>query len=62
MDGIEATHSIVSSYPDARIVMITSMAEKPMMLDALDAGARSYILKPFDADRLRRVIDTVVDP
>jgi two-component system chemotaxis response regulator CheY len=59
MDGIEATRWILSRYPDARIVMVTSHAQKAMVLEALDAGAKGYIIKPFQSDKLREAIERV---
>ena len=60
MDGIEATRWILSRYPDARIVMVTSHAQKAMVLEALDAGAKGYIIKPFQSDKLREAFERVV--
>lgn len=57
MDGIAATRQVLGSYPDASILMVTSHAEKAMVLDALDAGAKGYIIKPFQAEKLREAIE-----
>lgn len=56
MDGIEATKAIMASYRDAHVVMVTSHAQKTMVMDALKAGARGYILKPFKNDTLREAL------
>lgn len=48
LDGIEATAYIKSEDPDARIVMCTSVSQEEKMREAVDAGADSYITKPFD--------------
>lgn len=47
MDGIEATRAIISEFPDAKIIMVTSHGQEKMVLDALKAGAKGYVLKPF---------------
>lgn len=47
MDGIEATRAIISEFPDAKIIMVTSHGQEQMVLDALKAGAKGYVLKPF---------------
>ncbi len=60
MDGIEATRRIVSAYPDARIIMVTSHGQEAMVMDALDAGAKGYVLKPIKPERLSSIIDQVV--
>ena len=60
MDGIAATQKIIQQFPDARIVMVTSHAQKGMVMDALKAGAKGYILKPMQTDKLREVLAKVV--
>lgn len=56
MDGIEATRLIRERHPDARIVMVTSHGQERMVLDALKAGAKGYVLKPFRQEKLQEVI------
>jgi len=56
MDGIEATRRIMAEFPDAKIVMVTSHGQEKMVLDALKAGARGYVLKPFDGNKVSEAI------
>lgn len=56
MDGIEATRRIVSEFPDAKIVMVTSHGQERMVLEALKAGAKGYVLKPFDGKKVSEAI------
>jgi len=56
MDGIEATQAIISEFPDARIVMVTSHGQERMVLDALKGGARGYVLKPFQQQQVYEAI------
>jgi two-component system chemotaxis response regulator CheY len=56
MDGIEATRRILREYPNAKIVMVTSHGQEKMVLDALKAGARGYVLKPFQRHKLYQAI------
>jgi two-component system chemotaxis response regulator CheY len=60
MNGIDATRAILESFPDARIVMATSHAQKSMVLDALDAGAIGYIIKPIQRDKLKEAFERAV--
>ena len=57
MDGIEATRSIMQSFPEANIVMVTSHGQEKMVLDALKAGAKGYVLKPFQPQKVFEVIE-----
>lgn len=56
MDGIEATRLIMRENPNAKIVMVTSHGQEKMVLDALKAGARGYVLKPFQRHKLYQAI------
>lgn len=60
MDGIEATKLIRERFPDANIIMVTSHGQEKMVLDALKAGAKGYLLKPFRLEKLKEVIDVSI--
>ena len=57
LDGIEATRIIKRAYPDANIVMVTSHGQEKMVLEALKAGAKGYVLKPFQPQKVFEVIE-----
>lgn len=60
MDGIEATRKILEISPNALIIMITSHGQEQMVMDAIDAGAKGYELKPFSSDKLEEHLDKVI--
>lgn len=60
MSGVEAAEKIVKSYPDAKIIMVTSHAQKSVVLDAKKAGAKGYILKPIKNDRLQHALEAAI--
>jgi len=55
LNGIEATNRILSEFPDARIIVLTTYHGDVQVLRALRAGARAYLLKGHD----RELVDTV---
>lgn len=57
MDGIEATRQIMAEFPDAKIVMVTSHGQEKMVLEALKAGARGYVIKPFQEHKIYEAIE-----
>jgi two-component system, chemotaxis family, chemotaxis protein CheY len=61
MSGIEATEKIMKSYPDARIIMVSSHAQQGVIMGAIKAGAKSFLLKPIKPDKLRDVLEQVVN-
>ena len=56
MDGITAIKKIREFDPDARIIVCSAMGQQAMVLEAIQSGAKDFIVKPFDAER---VIDAV---
>ncbi|MBF0200873.1 MAG: response regulator [Desulfamplus sp.] len=61
MDGIEATRQIIRKYKDAMIIMVTSHGQEHMVIDAIQSGARGYVIKPFKAETLSRSINKIID-
>jgi two-component system chemotaxis response regulator CheY len=59
MDGIEACKRILEKNPNLLIVMITSHGQEHMVLRAIEAGAKGYLLKPIEAEKLETVIKDV---
>ncbi|MDD5448473.1 MAG: response regulator [Actinomycetota bacterium] len=47
MDGIEAVRKIIKANPDAKILMCSAMGQQPLVVEALEAGAKDFIVKPF---------------
>lgn len=56
MNGIEAVKAIKEKDPDARIVMVTALSQKSMVLEAIQAGARDFITKPYDPEKLLETV------
>lgn len=56
MDGIEAVKEIKAFDASARIIMCSAMGQQSMVMDAIRAGARDFIVKPFQADRVLEAI------
>lgn len=61
MDGILSVKRIIEVFPDASIIMVSSLAQKHMILSALENGAKHYIIKPIDPDNLAKVINKVLE-
>ncbi|QAZ68115.1 response regulator [Solidesulfovibrio carbinolicus] len=59
MDGIEATRRILAVHPGACIVIVTSHGQEQMVMDAIEAGAKGYILKPVKQEKLAETLETV---
>jgi DNA-binding NarL/FixJ family response regulator len=68
LDGIGATRRLVAEHPDVAIVVLTTFADDTSVLEALHAGARSYLTKDANRIRIAQALHaavgglTVVDP
>jgi two-component system, chemotaxis family, chemotaxis protein CheY len=59
-DGISALKEIKSIDPNANVIMCSAMGQQAMVIDAIQAGARDFIVKPFQADRVIEAIKKVL--
>jgi two-component system, chemotaxis family, chemotaxis protein CheY len=60
MDGIAATRAIKEKNPGANIVMCSAMGQQSMVIEAVRAGAKDFIVKPFQAERVLECVRKLV--
>jgi two-component system chemotaxis response regulator CheY len=56
MDGLTALKEIVSFDSKARVIMLTALGQESVVLEAVKSGARDFIVKPFEHDRVMKAI------
>jgi two-component system chemotaxis response regulator CheY len=56
MDGITALKEIRKLDVNAKVIMCSAMGQQAMVIDAIQAGAKDFIVKPFQADRVIEAI------
>jgi two-component system chemotaxis response regulator CheY len=56
MDGLEALRTIIGIDPGAKIAMVTAMGQQSVIMEAIKAGAKDFVVKPFDADRIQAAL------
>jgi len=57
MGGLDALRLIRQSNPTARVVVITALNQKQTLVDAIEAGAVDFIVKPFQREHVRGVLE-----
>ncbi len=60
MDGIQALKKIKELDPGATVIMCSAMGQQAMVIESIQAGAKDFIVKPFQADRVIEAVKKVV--
>ncbi|MCI8785982.1 MAG: response regulator [Eubacterium sp.] len=60
MDGIQALKKIKELDPAANVIMCSAMGQQAMVIEAIQSGAKDFIVKPFQAERVLEAVKKVV--
>ena len=60
MNGVEATKKILQFDPAAMIVILSGMMQENLVTEAIHAGAKDYIMKPFQTEDVARILKQVI--
>jgi two-component system chemotaxis response regulator CheY len=60
MDGLTALKAIRKIDPEARVAMVTAMAQQGVVVEALKSGAKDFVVKPFEPDRLLAAVNRIL--
>lgn len=60
MDGIQALKKIKEVDAGAKVIMCSAMGQQAMVIEAIQSGAKDFIVKPFQADRVLEAVKKVV--
>ncbi len=60
MDGIEALKKIKAADANASIIMCSAMGQQAMVIESIQSGAKDFIVKPFQADRVLEAVQKAV--
>jgi two-component system chemotaxis response regulator CheY len=60
MSGIEAVRAICKEFPEARILMCSAMGQQGLVVDAIQAGAKDFVVKPFQPSRVLEAVQRLL--
>lgn len=60
MNGIDSVREIIAADPQARIVMCSALGQQALVQDALNAGAKDFLIKPFNPSRVIEVVTKIL--
>ncbi|KMY53726.1 MULTISPECIES: response regulator [Bacillaceae] len=61
MNGIQASEKILSEFPEAKIIICSAMGQQKMVMEAIEAGAKDFVTKPFDEVRVNEALRRLLD-
>ncbi|MCH9014106.1 MAG: response regulator [Gemmatimonadetes bacterium] len=59
-NGIDAVRDIIKSDPTAKILMCSAMGQQALMADAIQAGAKDFVVKPFEPSRVLEAMNRII--
>ncbi len=60
MDGIQALKKIKSMDSSAKVIMCSAMGQQAMVIESIQSGAKDFIVKPFQADRVLEAVKKAI--
>lgn len=60
MGGIDAVREITAFDPNAKVVMCSAMGQQALVVDAIQAGAKDFVVKPFQPSRVLEAVERVL--
>ena len=60
MDGLQALTKIKEGDPNANVVMCTAMGQESMVIDAIKSGAKDFVVKPFNEERIAQTVNKIL--
>jgi two-component system chemotaxis response regulator CheY len=60
MGGIDAVREIVQADPSARVLMCSAMGQQALVVEAIQAGAKDFVVKPFQPSRVLEAVQRVL--
>lgn len=60
MGGIDAVKEIIKANPSAKVLMCSSMGQQSLVVEAIQAGAKDFIVKPFQPSNVLEAVKKVI--
>ncbi len=60
MDGLEALRQLMKIDSNAKVAMVTAMGQQSIVMEAIKAGAKDFVVKPFDPNRVLAAVQKLV--
>jgi len=61
MSGIDAVREIMKEYSNAKILMVSAMGQQSLVVEAIQAGAKDFVIKPFQPSRVLESVNRILN-
>lgn len=59
MDGLESLKKILNLNSQAKVIMVSTVGQEPVIKEAISIGAKGYVIKPFDSSNIAKIINNI---
>ena len=59
-EGISSLKTLLKKYPEAKVCVCTAMAQQVTVIESINAGAKDFVVKPYQANRIKQSIEKVL--
>jgi len=60
-DGITVLQELLEKYPDVKVIMVSAVGQKQIVFDALSIGAKDFVVKPFEPERVLKAVQRLFE-
>ena len=60
MDGVEVLEKLLAADSSAKVIMVSSLGTKEKVMECMEKGASSFLMKPYDRDGLLKILDSTL--
>ncbi len=61
MSGIDAVREIIKEFANAKILMVSAMGQQSLVVEAIQAGAKDFVVKPFQPSRVLESVKRILN-
>ena len=62
VDGLTVLQSLIKTHPEARVIIVSAVGQKQTVFKALSMGAKDFVVKPFDPERVKLAATRLFSP
>ena len=61
LDGVQSAQKILKSFPEAKIIVVSAQNQQDLVISAVKAGVKNFIIKPIKAEKIKQAISDITN-